>query len=192
MKVYRKDIEQLKALNDLLYDLIEKYYPEYDQDSFEQLDLVTQTFVLIVDADGQINNGGIIQFIDNGTGNRFHETIEAAERIKHDGFSDMLNRAAKQFPNEQIPKDWDYRRWVWDELMQHHTTSTPFNKIDEEAKKRVLKTINHSTSIDNLSFVEEDEWCKVWDELDAWYYANIHSIYQNLIDYLKVNATLID
>ncbi|MDO5524216.1 MAG: hypothetical protein Q4G48_09265, partial [Bacteroidia bacterium] len=66
MKIKKSDIEQTNELNDLLYDLIEKYYPDYDDDSFDNLDVVTQTFALIIDADGQINNGGIIQFIDNG------------------------------------------------------------------------------------------------------------------------------
>jgi len=158
MIIKKHDIEQSKDLDDLLLDLIEKYYPNYDDDSYHNLDVVTQTFVLIIDADGQINNGGIIQFIDNGTGNRFHETIEAAKRINNAGLANTLTQATTQFPNGQIPKDWNYRRALWDELCEQH---------------------------------EEDEaWNNFWTKLDEWYYSNTNTIYQNLIDYLKTNATL--
>ncbi len=160
MIIKKHDIEQTKDLDDLLLDLIEKYYPNYDDDSFGNLDVVTQTFALIVDADGQINNGGIVQFIDNGTGNRFHETIDAAKRINNDGLVSILTQATTQYPNGQIPKDWDYRRQLWDELCDQH---------------------------------ENDEsWDSFWEKLDNWYYSNSKNIYQNLIDYLKSNASLVN
>lgn len=159
MEISKKDIE-FNDLNDLWGNLIENYYPDYDDDSFYSLDLITQTFALIVDVDGQINNGGIIQFIDNGTGNRFHETIDAAKRINSDGLVNILSRATTQYPDGQIPKEWNYRRDLWDQLCAKHE--------------------------------DDEKWENFWEELDNWYYNNSETIYQNMIDYLKYNAVLID
>lgn len=157
MEIKKNDIEQSNNIDDILCNLIEKYYPDYDDDNFDNLDLVTQTFVLIVNADGQINNGGVVQFIDNSTGNLFHETIDAARRINNDSLVSILTKATSQYPNGQIPKDWEHRRDLWDELCEQH---------------------------------EGDEnWDNFWDELDHEYDDNIC---QNLIDYLKTNAKLID
>ena len=158
MEIKRNDIEQSNDVEDILYELTQKYYPDYD--NFEKLDIVSQTFVLIVDADGQINNGGIVQFIDNSTGNRFLETIDASKRIKSDSLLNILTRITIQFPNKQIPQDWNKRRIIWDKLCEQHEN--------------------------------DDNWEKFWEKLDDSYYANSKEIYQNLIDYLKNNAKIIE
>lgn len=195
MEIKRDDIEQLTDTNELLSDLIQKYYPDYDDDSFDKLDIVTQTFALIIDADGQINNGGIIQFIDNGTGNRFHETIDAAKRINSEIFVELLTRAAEQFPDGQIPKDWDERRNLYDELCEKYITHKTFEELNSEEKEIVLKNRNKygdTTPLDQCSYEEKNSWDDSWEELDSLYYDNSKLIMQNLIDYLKNNATLID
>jgi hypothetical protein len=192
MKIKKNDIEQSKDSNDLLFDLIEKYYPEYDDNSFDKLDLVSQTFVLIVNADGQINNGGIIQFIDNGTGNYFHETIDAAKRIQSEVLVNILTRTAAQFPNEQIPKDWDERRELIDKLNEQFCPSIPFNELNEDAKKKFLENYDNSIPLEEILIELESEWGKAWEDLDGMYYENSISIYQSLIDYLKSNANLIN
>ena len=195
MEIKRTDIEQTKDNEDILYDLIQKYYPDYDDENFDQLDEVTQTFALIIDADGQINNGGIIQFIDNGTGNRFHETIDAAKRINSEIFVELLTRSAEQFPNGQIPKDWDVRRNLYDELCEKYTTYKTFDELNSEEKEIVLKNRNKygdTTPLNQCSYGGKNSWSDTWEELDSLYYDNSKLIIQNLIDYLKKNATLID
>ncbi len=195
MQIKKHDIEQLKDLNDLLYDLIEKYYPAYDDDSFDNLDIVSQTFALIIDADGQINNGGIIQFIDNGTGNRFHETIDAARRIDSDILVEILTRASRQFPNGQVPTDWDERRNLYDELCEKFITYKTFDELSSEEKQIVLenrKKFGDTTPLDECSYEQKSDWSDTWEELDNLYYNNANVIYQNLVNYLKNNAKLVE
>ena len=120
MEIRKSDFEQTTEIKDILYNLTQKYYPVYDDKSFDELDIVTQTFVLIVDADGEIQNGGIVQFIDNGTGNRFHETIDAAKRINNDSLVSILTSVTTQYPKGRIPKDSNTRRAMWDKLCDKH------------------------------------------------------------------------
>lgn len=195
MEIKGTDIEQTKNNEDILYDLIQKYYPEYDDEKFEELDIVAQTFVLIVDADGQINNGGIVQFIDNGSGNRFHETVDAAKRINSEILVGILTRAAKQFPNAKIPKNWDKRRDLFDELTDKYTTYKTFEELSSEEKQIVLehrKKFGDTIPVDQCSYAQKNSWNDTWEELDSLYYGNSKFIYQDLIDFLKKNAKLID
>jgi hypothetical protein len=195
MEIKKTDLEEINDLNDLLYDLIKKYYPNYDDDSFDNLDIVSQTFALIIDADGQINNGGIIQFIDNGTGNRFHETIDAARRIDSEILVELLTRAANQFPNGQIPKDWDERRNLYDELREKHITYKTFDELSSEQKQIVLenrKKFSDTTPLRECIYGQKNIWSDIWEELDSLYYDNSNILYQNLIDYLNNNAKLVD
>ena len=136
MEIQKSDIEQKKEIDDILYDLTQKYYPDYDDDSFNELDIVSQTFALIIDADGQIQNGGIIQFIDNGTGNRFHETIDAARRIKNDSLVAILTSVTSQYPKGKIPTDWNYRRDLWDKLCDKHENDKNWDRFWEEIDNR--------------------------------------------------------
>lgn len=192
MKIKKSDLHQIKDLDDLLYDLIEKYYPDYEDDSFDSLDIVTQTFTLIVDLDGQVNNGGIIQFMDNRTGNRFHETVAAAKRINSGELVEILTRAAEQFPNGQIPKDWDERRSLYEQLCEKYITYRTFDKLNAEEKKIVLENrekFGDTTPLDQCSFEEKSSWVETWEELDSLYYDHSNFITQNLINYLKNNAT---
>ena len=195
MEIKKNDIEQPKDLNDLFSELIMKYYPDYDDDSFESLDIVSQTFALIIDADGQIMNGGIIQFIDNGTGNRFHETIDAAKRIDSEILVELLTRASKQFPNGQIPTDWEERRSLYDEFCDKYIPSFTFDELSSEEKQFILEDrekFGDTTPLVQCRYTQKNSWSDTWDELDDLYYNNSHFVYQNLIDYLKNNAKLVD
>jgi hypothetical protein len=111
-----KDFAQSEDVDTLLNHLIQKYFPDYDEDSFLFLDTVARNFVLILDMDGQVQNGGLVQFIDNGSGNYFHETIEAARDIKNDKLIEILTKILEHFPEARVPKDWDERRVLWDQL----------------------------------------------------------------------------
>lgn len=195
IEIKKEDLEQCIDLDELVYDLAEKYYPDCDDGNFDKLDTVAQTFVLILDADGQINNGGIIQFIDNSSGDYFHETIEAAKRINSEIFVELLTRAAEQFPNGLIPKDWDYRRNLYDELCETYVTYKTFEELTDEEKQVVLEGRNKfgdTIPLDQCRYEEKNRWSDTWEELDRLYYDNSNLIMQNLIDYLKKHATLVD
>jgi hypothetical protein len=195
MEIKKTDLEQTKDLNDLLYDLTEKYYPDYDDETFDNLDVVSQTFALIIDADGQINNGGIIQFIDNGTGNRFHETIDAVKRIDSEVLVELLTRASRQFPNGQIPKDWDDRRDLYDELCEKYITFKTFDELNLKEQQIVLenrKKFGDTTPLDECRYEQKNNWSDTWGELDSLYYDNAEIIHKSLVEYLKKNAKLID
>lgn len=152
MEIRNTDIEESKEIDDILYNLIQKHYPDYDDKSFSKLDIAMQTFVLIVDADGQIQNGGIIQFIDNSTGNRFHETIDAAKRINNDSLVAILTNVTTQYPKGKIPKDWNYRRELWDELCDKHENDKNWDKFWEELDDSYYKNSRyiHQSLIDYL------------------------------------------
>lgn len=125
----KNDLYSKSDLDDHLYNLIQKYYPDCDNESFDNLDSVARTFVLIVNLDGQVQNGGLIQFIDNSTGDYFHETIEAAENIKNEKLVEILNKITIQYPERQIPKDWDERRSLWDSMCEQHENDDNWDKF---------------------------------------------------------------
>jgi len=61
--------------------LCENYLPDFDERNRLRMDIVPLKFSLLTSMHYQIMNGGIVQFIDNSTGEYFHETLEAAKRI---------------------------------------------------------------------------------------------------------------
>ena len=120
---------------ELVNKIVSSSYTDFEDESFEKLDKVSQVFSLLISMDGQIGNGGIVQFIDNGSGNYFHETIEATKSIRFIELTNLLNKATKYHPKNQITKDWEERRKIWDELC---------NKYEND-----LKFENHWEEIDN-------------------------------------------
>lgn len=180
---------------EIFYELIDKYYPEYEEDNFDQIDEVSKTFVLISNMDSQMHNGGIVQFIDNGSGNYFHETQNAAALINSNILVDILKRASEQFPNNLVPKGWDERRELFDDLCEQYTTYKTFEELSSEEKKIVLenrKKFGDITPLEECSFGEKNSWSDTWEELDRLYYDNYKGIYESLFKYIKENATLID
>jgi hypothetical protein len=97
-------------------DLVDYYLPDFDETNRLQMDEISLTFSLLVSMHYQIMNGGIVQFIDNESGNYFHETLDAAKRINFTELINILTTAAGQFPNKQVPKDWGFRRELWDKI----------------------------------------------------------------------------
>ncbi|MGV3610463.1 MAG: DMP19 family protein [Fluviicola sp.] len=142
LEIDHQDLYPSDNLDDLLYNLIQKYYPDYDDYSFKNLDSVARTFVLIVNIDGQVQNGGLIQFIDNSTGDYFHETIESAKIIQNEKLVEILSKAATQYPNKQIPKDWDERRELWDSMCEKHENDKEWDHFWDELDKEYYDNAN--------------------------------------------------
>lgn len=148
-------------------NLVDHYLPDFDETNRLQLDNVSLTFSLLTGLHYEIMNGGIVQFIDNGSGNYFHETLDAARRINFTDLVQILEKAAEKFPNGEVPTDWDYRRQVWDEIGEQHITKG-----------------------EEYDIVDAD-WEKFWEDLDKAYYSVEPTLYKLTIDYLKSNATFV-
>lgn len=128
MKINR-DIFEENDHSELVLKLINSHYPEYTDENFHLLDEVTKNFVLYVNMDGQIGNGGIIQFIDNSTGTFFDETIQMSMEIGCYQLTEILTKVKELFPDKNIPKNWQDRRNLWDKLCEVNETN---QKWDEE------------------------------------------------------------
>lgn len=158
------DPNSLKTWN----NLVDNYLPDFDETNRLQMDEASLTFSLLVEMHYQIMNGGIVQFIDNRTGDYFHETLDAARRINFSELVNILVKAAQQFPNGNVPTDFEYRRELWDQMGEEHLTKgDEFDIVDAE-------------------------WEIFWENLDKTYYANEKKLYLLTINYLKDHATLAD
>lgn len=176
-------------------NLLDTYLPTLENETFEEMDEVSQTLLLFASMHGQVMNGGIVQFIDNGSGNYFHETLDAARRVNFTELVQILEKAAEQFPNGQIPKDWDERRSLYDELCEKYITYKTFDELNSEEKEIVLKNrikYGDTTPLDQCSYEEKSSWSNTWEDLDKDYYSLEKTLYQKTKDYLINNAKLID
>jgi len=148
--------------------LCENYLPDFDERNRLHMDIVSLTFSLLTSMHYQIMNGGIVQFIDNSTGEYFHETLEAAKRIDFLELVQVLSKVAEQFPAGRIPKNWDDRRQVWDQMGNDHMIERDGYSVEDEA------------------------WSKLWESFDHAYYSNEMKLYRLTVKYLKKNASLVD
>lgn len=141
---------------------------DYDDASFKTYDETLQTFVLVTSMHGQVCNGGFISFIDNSTGDYFHETVEALDKIRASQIVETLNKCALYFPDSRVPKEMQKRRDIIDTLHKKYTIKgEEYDMVDKE-------------------------WEDFWGNLDQAYYNNLDFVPHKLIEYLKANAELID
>ncbi len=166
MKIKKVDLDSSDN-SKIWNNLVDNYLPDLDETNRLHMDNVSLTFSLLAVMHYQIMNGGIVQFIDNVSGNYFHETLEAAKRIDFTELVNILIKAGEQFPNGIVPSDWNYRRQIWDELGEQHTT----------------KGEEYDTEV--------EEWTNFWEHLDEIYYANENKLYELTINYLKSNSTVV-
>ena len=159
-------------VKDTWYNLIKTHLPEYEDESRLLFEEPLLTFSLLAEMDAQILNGGVMQFLDNGSGAYFHETIDALNRIGYTEVASVLEKIKSHFPNQTVPKDMEERRDIIDMLNETYPT------LSLKHFRKMLLGIK--------------EWNLSWTEIDAQYYDNRTRFYQLAIDYLKANATLID
>jgi len=127
MEINNKIFEESEQ-SELVLKLIKTHYPEYTDENFHLLDGVTKNFVLYVNMDGQIGNGGIVQFIDNSTGTFFDETIQMSKEINCFQLTEILTKVKELFPSKIIPKDWQERRDLWDKLCDENEGNQKWEK----------------------------------------------------------------
>lgn len=105
--------------------------------------------------DGEVSNGGLIQFIENSSGDNFEETLKALNEIKATEYVKILESIKTLFPNGYLPKDTGERRKLIDELDS--------KKNQEELWK-----------------MEE-----IYEDYNKQYYNNIKNLEKHTIEYLK-------
>lgn len=175
---------------DIYHSLVEVLYPK---ESFilEDLDEVLQNFVLFVDMDAEILNGGITQFIDNSTGDYFHETITAAENMGIPDLVNFLNDVANMFPNSQVPDDWTDRRELMDSLNEENTEFIKFADLDDASQEEFILNHDDEIPLEQISIEVENEWSTTWDNFDNWYFDHYMEIYEVVIEYMKKHSIIV-
>lgn len=76
----------------------------------------------IANADGQICNGGFLQFFDNSYGELAHEALEGFALLGLTEYADILRQAYAVFPGQRIPKNREERIAVLDLVAPEATT----------------------------------------------------------------------
>jgi len=79
-----------------------------------------------------VENGGMISFFYNSQGEYYYETIEDLEILKHKKIIKLLEKMSEIFPNKIVPKDWDERNEVIDNMPDDEIFEEKIDKIDDE------------------------------------------------------------
>jgi hypothetical protein len=64
---------------------------------------------LYLDYQGDVGNGGHLQFFMNPVGAYADETLAAMKELRFQKIHDILSRAVAVFPGSQVPKQWNER-----------------------------------------------------------------------------------
>lgn len=79
----------------------------------------------------QIDNGGIISFVDNGSGDYFNQTLQALKEMEIEKHYNILKEFQGLFPDENVPGDMDERRDLMDVVLERTGDSEePFETWD--------------------------------------------------------------
>ena len=133
----------------------EIYNRKIDFENIKNFENPIKNLIYIFDMDGQVSNGGVIQFVDNSTGDHFEETLLALKEIKAVEYVKILEDVKSHFPNGYIPNNTEIRR----------------NLIDSLAEK--------------LTQEEHWELEETYEKYDTQYYSNEKKLHQYVIEYLR-------
>ena len=112
-----KDAFENKSIDDIFYLIGDEVYNRYiDLDKINEFENPLKNLILIFNMHGQVENGGVSQFVDNSTGDYFDETLIALKDIGIDEYVDILETVKQTFPNNKVPKDIIIRRNVIDNM----------------------------------------------------------------------------
>ena len=103
----------------------------------------------------QVMNGGVIQFVDNSSGDYFEEIYQTLDNLSLTAYKEILTEFRNKFPNKSIPTDMSERR-------------------------DLIDRINDQAEIDD----KEDELDLFWDELDTKYYDNSKILYCKVVEFV--------
>ncbi|MEW5677258.1 DUF4375 domain-containing protein [Flavobacterium enshiense] len=157
LNISSKDFEtkdQSKLFDKIYDDVISR---EIYSDNIENFGNPLKNLIYIFSMHGEVLNGGLIQFVENSTGDNFEETLKALNEIKATEYVKILESIKTHFPNGYLPKDTGKRRELIDELND--------KKNQEE-------------------LWEMDD---IYENYDKQYYDNVKNLEKYIIEYLKIN-----
>ena len=150
-----KDFEndnQSELFDNIIDDV---YAREIDHDNIEEFENPLKNLIYVSNMHGQVLNGGVIQFVDNSTGDSFEETLKALKEIKATEYIEILENVKSIFPKGLVPKDTEERRELIDSIWE---------KLNEK---------------------QDEEMSEFLENLDEKYYDNQELLYRYIIDYTK-------
>jgi hypothetical protein len=128
--VFKSSVFILKNKEEALDKILDRIYATIGE--YENLneieDLKIRTVLYITDMHFQIMNGGVLQFVDNGTGNDFYRIMDGLRELKLLPQVEMCNKIQKLFPNQTVPENWEKRRDLIDIINDEESVS----KFDPE------------------------------------------------------------
>lgn len=114
--------DAIMEIDELLSDV---FYSNPDDLTFEE-----RNFIYIENLEREVNNGGFSQFFYNSAGDNTKETVKALELIGSKIFLSMLERAIKEFPNSEVPKERCTRQDILERIEEKATQA--WDEIDQE------------------------------------------------------------
>jgi len=128
-KLERGDIQE----NIFAYDVYEVIVGKVDPNewpNYSKLSQLEQNILMIVDFEGQINNGGFDQYYFNSYGDNAVATVNALIEIGAKETADILSKSFKVFPNGKPSEIRAKRQTQLDALTK--TQQDYLDKLDDE------------------------------------------------------------
>jgi hypothetical protein len=142
-----KDFEN-NSQAELFQKIVDEIYErEIDLNKIDDFENPLKNLIYILNMHFQVMNGGVIQFVDNSTGDYFKETLLSLKEINADKYVRILEKIKEKFPNRIIPKNTEERRNLIDTICENLTQEQEW-ELDEFYE-----------SLDN-------EYCENQDELE--------------------------
>jgi len=120
---------------DQIIDRIYQTVGEYENLK-EIEDLKIRTILYITDMHFQIMNGGVLQFVDNGTGNDFNQIMDSLKKLELLPQVGICKKIQSLFPDSTVPEDWEKRRDLIDIINDEDSKpefdpETFWNEVDD-------------------------------------------------------------
>jgi len=122
----------------------EVYNRHIDYNNIESFENPLKNLIYLLNMQGQVDNGGVTQFVDNSTGDHFIETKIALKEIGMESYHDILLEIEKSFPNGIVPKHQEKRRDAIDDISENEEEMW---EIEEQYE-----------TYDNIFYEKEDEF----------------------------------
>lgn len=134
---------------EIFNQIVDKVYESLEYDEIKDIpDPSIRILCYIFGMHYQIENGGVMQFLDNGSGNNFEETLSSLEEINASAQMNVLLNVKTAFPNKIVAKDWEERRCQIDQINEN--------------------------DVSRVSNFDSEEF---WESLDKMYYRSYDSLY---------------
>jgi hypothetical protein len=98
---------------------------------WDELPGAVRTFVLADQLDGEVRNGGFLQYFSNPSGEYYKEALEALREVGAVHSLDILSRAVERFGASGPSRDRDARNDQLAKLMDG-ANDRPFDDLDEQ------------------------------------------------------------